>query len=162
MPATPVDHQPSKQASPVVLAVCGIVLAAAGFLRVQQAVESRKPVEAEAVLRGRTFRIEVADTIDKREKGLGGRDSLPADQGMFFPFPAAQYWVFWMKGMRFPIDIIWIQDGKVVDIDADVPAPKGLPLETYSPTAPADAVLELNAGIAADIGLEKGDELTFR
>lgn len=157
-PATEATKRPST----AFLVVCGLVVAFAIGLRVKEAIELRHPLMAEATLRGRTFAIEVADTPAKRELGLGERDSLPADQGMYFPFGASQRWVFWMKGMRFPIDIIWIQDGKIVDIEGSVPVPKGLPLETYAPVGPADAVLELNAGVAQEIGLEPGDEVILR
>lgn len=153
---------PEKKTSPAVLIVCGLVLVFALGIRIKDAVGDMRPTLAEATLRGRTFTIEVADTAAKREKGLGDRDALAADHGMYFPFESEQYWVFWMKGMRFPIDIIWIRQGKVVDIEASVPPPKGLPLETYSPIQPADAVLELNAGMAAEIGLEAGDAIDLR
>ena len=151
-----------KRTSPVALIVCGVVLVFALGIRIKGAIDDRRPSMAEATLRGRTFVIEVADTPAKREKGLGERDGLPSDHGMYFPFESAQYWVFWMKGMRFPIDIVWIREGKVVDIAASIPPPKGLPLETYSPIQPADAVLELNAGVAAEIGLEAGDAIELR
>jgi len=151
-----------KKASPAVLVVCALVLVFALGLRIKQAIEVRTPLIAEATLRGRTFQIEVADTSAKRELGLGERDSLPADHGMFFPFETSKRWVFWMKGMRFPIDIIWLREGKVVDIHHDVQPPKVLPLDTYSPIESADAVLELNAGVAAEIGLMPGDTLVLR
>jgi len=156
------ERTPAKKASPAVLAVLGAVVLFAVVLRVKDAFDLRHTVSAEAVLKGHVFSIEVANTPTKRELGLGERDSLPADHGMYFPFEIAQKWVFWMKGMRFPIDIVWIRDGKVVDIHRSVPPPKVLPLETYSPIEPADAVLELNAGVTADIGLEPGDEVVLR
>lgn len=150
-----------KKLSPLTIAVIIATLLFAGGLRIQQALALRKVVWADLAMRGQTFRVEVADSDAKREKGLGDRDSLPADHGMYFPFPAAQYWVFWMKGMRFPIDIVWIQGGKVVDISREVPVDASLPLKTYSPVDPADAVLELNAGTARQIGLQKGDEVVL-
>ena len=153
--------EPVKKPSPAVLAVCALVLLFAVGLRVKDAIDLRRTRMVEATLRGRVFQIEVADTVSKREKGLGERDGLPADRGMYFPFQVARRWSFWMKGMRFPIDIIWIRDGKVVDIDHSVPPPKTLPLETYSPIEPADAVLELNAGVAAELGLGPGDDICF-
>ena len=164
METTPVRPapEPQKKAPTAVVAVCGIVLLFAIGLRIRDAIQLRHPVMAEATLRGRTFTIEVADTPAKRELGLGERDALPADQGMYFPFGASQRWVFWMKGMRFPIDIIWIQDGKVVDIAESVPVPDGLPLQTYAPSGPAEAVLELNAGVAREIGLQPGDDVLLR
>lgn len=148
-----------KRASPIVLAVAALMVLAALGLRLKQMVADRRPVLADVTVNGRTFVVEVATTARKKEVGLGGRDALAADRGMYFPFPSAEYWVFWMKDMRFPIDIIWIRDGKVVDIDADVPVPAGKNLETYSPAEPADAVLELNAGTSAGIGLKAGDEI---
>lgn len=148
-----------KRASPAVLAVAALMILAALGLRLKQAIDDRRPVLAEAIVGGRTFIVEVANTGKKKEVGLGRRDALAADRGMYFPFPSAEYWVFWMKDMRFPIDIVWIRDGKVVDIDADVPVPAGKELETYSPVEPADAVLELKAGTAAGIGLKAGDEV---
>ena len=65
---------------------------------------------------------------------------------------------FWMKGMRFPLDIVWIKDGRVVDVSADVPPPRGpnAPLPTYSPDRPANRALEVNAGWAADHGVAAG------
>lgn len=150
-----------KKLSPITIAVIILVVLFAAGLRIQQAFALRQVVWTDLAMRGKTFSVEVADTDLKREKGLGDRDSLPTDHGMYFPFPAAQYWVFWMKGMRFPIDIVWIQDGKVVDVSQDVQVDAGLPLKTYSPVAPADAVLELNAGTAREIGLTKGDAVTL-
>ncbi len=164
MEPTPVkpESEPVKKTSPAVLAVCGLILAFAIGLRIKEAVELRTPLVAEATLRGRTFQIEVADTPSKREKGLGDRDSLAEGHGMYFPFGTSQRWVFWMKGMRFPIDIIWIGDGKVIGIEHSVPPPTTFPLDTVSPVTPADAVLELNAGVAKEIGLEPGDEVAIR
>lgn len=153
---------PAKTTSPAVLAVCALVLVFAIGLRIKTAFELRHPVIAEAYLRGRAYRIEVADTVAKRELGLGERDSLAADAGMYFPFDSAQRWVFWMKGMRFPIDIIWIRDGKIVEIEHSVPPPTTFPLDTYGPAEPADAVLEINAGQAKEIGLEAGDMVVLR
>ncbi|MEK7546266.1 MAG: DUF192 domain-containing protein [Patescibacteria group bacterium] len=154
--------EPKKKASPAVLAVGALVLIFAAGIRIKEAVELRNPVMMEATLRGRVFTIEIADTVAKRDLGLGERESLPDDHGMYFPFDAERRWVFWMKGMRFPIDIIWIRDGKVVDIDHSVPPPKTLPLDTFSPIEPADAVLEVNAGVAQEIGLEPGDDVVLR
>lgn len=158
------DIPKMKKTSPLVLAAAGAAILFAGILRVQQHLAARVPVEAEVAVRGRTFTVEVADTPAKRELGLGKRDSLPRDRGMLFPFGEARRWVFWMKGMRFPIDIVWIRDGRVVDIHRDVPVPASRALKdlkTVSPVEPADTVLELNAGVAAEIGLQPGDGIVL-
>lgn len=140
-----------------------VILAFAGAIRARQWFIDRERVDAEVSLRGKTFQIEIANTPTKRERGLGGRDALAADQGMYFPFDQALPWVFWMKDMRFPIDILWLRDSKIVDIHKNVPPPAGDgPLETYRPLEPADAVLELKAGTSDELGLQPGDALIFR
>ena len=148
--------------SPVfALVMAGIILAFGIGLRVKQAIDDRRPVMTVVTIADHQFEVEVADTAGKKELGLGKRDSLAAGKGMYFPFPNAQYWVFWMKDMRFAIDIIWIQDGKVVDISRDAPPPKGEEEPaTFSPTSPADAVLEINAGASA--GIKAGDSVELK
>jgi hypothetical protein len=161
MPTTAPETD-AKKLPPAVLAVAALVIVFAIGLRIKTAIELRRVLSAEATLRGRTFAVEVADTVAKREKGLGDRDALPEGHGMYFPFGQEQRWVFWMKGMRFPIDIIWIRQGRVVGIEHDVQPPRAFPLETYSPPEPADSVLEVNAGVAREIGLRPGDEVVVR
>ena len=68
--------------------------------------------------------------------------------------------------MRIPIDIIWLDNQRVVHIEANVPPPPpGTPLEalpTYQPDATANFVLELAAGRARAVGLKVGDRVDFR
>jgi uncharacterized membrane protein (UPF0127 family) len=147
---------------PVAAILVGLIIVTALGLRARGMWVARRLVLAEVTLRDKTFTVEVADTEAKKERGLGGRDALAADRGMYFPFATANHWVFWMKDMRFPIDILWIRDGVIVDIDASVPVPTSENLETYSPIEQADTVLELNAGVAAELGVKTGDVLTLR
>jgi uncharacterized membrane protein (UPF0127 family) len=102
-------------------------------------------------------RVSLAQTTEERNRGLGGWPSLEANEGMLFLFPKAQPLAFWMKDMLFPIDMIWIRDRLVVDVSRDVPLPEpGRSLPTYSPTEPADAVLEVLAGFAKAHGVAAG------
>lgn len=127
--------------------------------------EERPPAEPKPVVRvgGATVRVEVADDEASRQLGLGGRDTLSRDHGMLFLLPNDQP-SFWMKGMRFPIDIVWIHGNEVVDVTADVPPPRGpgAGLPTYSPDRPADRALEVNAGWAARHGVRPGDTVRVR
>jgi uncharacterized protein len=106
---------------------------------------------------------DVADDEPSRQRGLSGRDRLAPDAGMLFLLPTDAP-RFWMKDMRFAIDIVWIKNGRVVDVTADVPAPAGpdAPLPTYSPERPANRALEVNAGWAAEHGVERGDPVRVR
>jgi len=92
-------------------------------------------------------KAEVAADEKSREHGLSGRASLAEGRGMLFVYPDRQVRTFWMKGMRFPIDIIWIARGRITGVERDAPVPVGsVPL--YSSRVPADHVLEVPAGWA--------------
>lgn len=152
----------NRSASPIALAAFALMIVAALGLRAKQAYDDHRVKRSDLTVGDRTFVVEIADTDKKRERGLGKRDGLEADQGMIFPFETADRWVFWMKDMRFPIDIVWIREMKVVDIHRNVPAPTSEKLETYSPIEPADLVLELRSGMAAEAGIEAGDTVEIR
>jgi len=112
---------------------------------------------------GASVTAEVADDDASRARGLSGRDRLDPDAGMLFVLPGDSP-SFWMKGMRFPIDIVWIRGARVVDVTADVPPPAGTneALATYSPERPANRALEVNAGWADRHGVERGDRVRVR
>lgn len=107
--------------------------------------------------------VEIADTPDKRNLGLGGRDLLASDSGMLFLFDSPSQRVFWMKGMRIPLDFIWISGTKVVDLLPNVPPPAvnqdDNSLPRYSSTVPADKVLEVNSGYIQSKGIKIGDQV---
>ena len=109
------------------------------------------------------IRVEVATTTAAVRKGLSGRPGLEEDEGMLFIFPVADIYRFWMPDMNFPLDIIWIMDGVVVDISRNVsnefdPAKPVF----YSPREKATQVLEVNAGYAERHRIEIGDRVVLR
>lgn len=109
-----------------------------------------------------TIPVTIADTDDERVKGLSGTNSLQEGQGMLFVFDRPDYYGFWMKDMKFPIDIIFMRDGKVVTIHENVKPPSGPEsLYVYKPTEASNQVLELNAGKANAFGIKVGDTLTL-
>jgi len=115
---------------------------------------------------GASFTVDLADIPEKRFQGLSGREILEEGHGMLFVFQEERQHTFWMKDMRFPLDMIWItSECTIADIIADVPNPppdqKNGALPTYSPSAPGTFVLELNAGVAAASGLQIGDQMTL-
>lgn len=105
--------------------------------------------------------VTVAATQATREKGLSGREGLGPEEGMYFVFDRPDTYAFWMKDMRFPIDILWIRDGAIADITTDVPVPvPGQELPVYFPKIPVDRVLEVRAGYAKEHGLRIGMAVT--
>ncbi|KKQ76000.1 MAG: hypothetical protein US97_C0027G0004 [Microgenomates group bacterium GW2011_GWF1_38_5] len=109
----------------------------------------------------RTVTAELANTDSLRQKGLSFRENLEADSGMLFIFEKPQTPFFWMKDMNFPLDIIWINENTIIDIDENVPFPeKNTPLNQlpkYTPKEQINYVLEINAGYTDKYGIEAGD-----
>jgi uncharacterized protein len=110
---------------------------------------------------GAEVRAEIAAGDAAREQGLSGRASLAEDRGMLFVYPDHIERTFWMKGMRFAIDIVWIDRGRVTGVEPDAPVPVGGDLPRYPSRAPADRVLEVRAGWAARHGVERGDRVSI-
>lgn len=113
-----------------------------------------------------TFRAEVSSTQADIEKGLSERDGLPAKTGMLFVFESGVAPTFWMKGMRFPLDLIWISwDCAVAGITENVPSPPaGTPdadQPRYPPAALAAYTFEVNAGEAGLYGIRAGEKVRF-
>lgn len=109
--------------------------------------------------------VEVANTQESRTQGLGGRESLASNSGMLFEFEKSGKYGFWMKGMLFPLDFIWINGNKVVDLLPNVapPSPNQDPstLPIFEPVVEVDKVLEVNSGFIMDHNIKVGDEVTL-
>ncbi len=100
----------------------------------------------------------IADTPALREKGLSGRAGLAPDEGILFVFPADGQYGFWMKDMRFPIDILWLSGrGEILDMRKSV-SPSTYPA-VFTPAASARYVLELPAGFSEAYTVKIGDEV---
>lgn len=104
--------------------------------------------------------VEIADTDPKRELGLSNRESLKEGNGLLFIFPVANKYGFWMKDMKFPIDIVWIDENwRVVGVEKEV-NPDSYPKVFYS-TSNVRYVLELNAGDALSLGIDTTSVIFF-
>lgn len=116
-----------------------------------------------AKIQNQTFKLLLTKTPKEKEVGLSEKTSLPQDTGMLFSFDNADFYSFWMKNMKIPIDIIYINKNRVVTVFEDLPAPKSPDenLAIFKPDEPADKVLEINAGLSKKYGIKKGDEVTF-
>ena len=111
-------------------------------------------------INGVAISVDVAQTQAQREQGLSGRDGLKAGEGMLFVFDEADFLRFWMKDMNFPIDIVFINDQKIVDIVRDLPPPSKLEMPaTYTSKQKANRVLEVPAGTAQALGWQVGDSV---
>lgn len=153
------------------LAALALTFALLGISQVDRAGRVAQSSQAQRGVRtieiaGNAARVAVADTPESRAKGLGGREGLAEGEGMLFIFPADGYYAFWMKDMRFPIDILWLsasdrpsRDGSatatVIYIAPNV-SPDTYP-RTFGPNAPARYIVELPAGYVGAHGVKVGD-----
>lgn len=104
------------------------------------------------------FNVNVVDTDTERTQGLSGRESLAEDEGMLFVFEKSDIYPFWMKDMRFPIDIMWIDENlKVVYIKENA-TPQSFP-EIFTPNIFALYVLEVNSGMVVEEKIKINDEV---
>lgn len=109
--------------------------------------------------------IEIADTKEKKALGLGGRQSLASDSGMLFLYEKPDKYKFWMKGMKIPLDFIWINDSRIVDLLENIEPPKvtqkdeDLPL--VAPIVAVDKILEVNADFVDSHNIKVGDKIEF-
>lgn len=107
------------------------------------------------------YSVEVADDDAERSRGLMFRDVLEPGTGMLFLHERESFLAYWMKNTRIPLDILYFdRDLRLVSQQRDVPpCSLGDRCPSYPSDAPAQFVLELNAGEAERLGLEDGEEL---
>lgn len=113
-----------------------------------------------AEINGHTFSLYLAKIPQEQEVGLAKFNKIDKTQGMLFIFPKSDYYSFWMKNMKFPIDIIFINKNMVVDIFQNVPYQKNnnnLPI--YTTHKKADKVLEINSGLSKEYKIKVGTEV---
>jgi len=104
---------------------------------------------------------EIARSEGERARGLMFRETLGPAEGMFFVFDQQLRHSFWMKNMNFPLDLIWInQDKVIVDITRDAQPCAGS-CESLAPVDAAKYVLEVNAGFALKNNIQTGDRIDF-
>lgn len=113
--------------------------------------------ETRVCLRGRCFLVEVPQTEEGKTTGLMFRERLDPDKGMLFVFDHEGEHVFWMRSVRIPLDIIWINsEMEVVHISANE-QPCGESCPYIKPDNKAKYVLEINGGLSEEMELEVGD-----
>jgi uncharacterized membrane protein (UPF0127 family) len=132
-----------------------LLLALAPFAAAAQCAPDQADIrDPDATLR---FHVEVMDTAGERAQGLMNRESLPRFSGMLFVYDRPQPVAFWMKNTLIPLDMLFFDSaGRLTRIKAGAQ-----PLDE-TPVPGGDAVqyvLEINGGLAAELGIELGAEL---
>lgn len=105
--------------------------------------------------------VEVADTDEERTLGLQNRDEIGEAQGMLFVFNKPGFYSFWMKDVRFPLDFVWVNNGRVIYINESVPVASNGYYPSYAPPEPVTHVVEFAAGRVLRDNIKVGDEVAF-
>jgi uncharacterized protein len=109
----------------------------------------------------RTIAVEIADSEGERARGLMGRESLDADAGMVFVFPAETSGAFWMKNTLIPLSIAFYDvNGRILRI-LDMEPCRRDPCPLYDPGVSYRGALEVNRGAFREWGVGEGDTLTL-
>lgn len=139
-----------------------VLLAALAIMAVLRTSFSEPPAPLpQVVIAGQTFSVEIADTPQKRERGLSGRDRLAENEGMLFLFPQPAQQNFWMRDMKFPIDIIWLRGPWVIGFVENAQPSAGNLIPTFTSPPDTDLVLEVAAGTARRLNMKTGDMVTL-
>jgi hypothetical protein len=151
------------RALPILLALALLCAAACGPSARPAPEDGQATATAAASLeiRGRPVELELALTPEVQARGLGYRDALAWNHGMLFVYARPAFQRFWMRGMRFDIDIVWIRGDRIVDISHSVPHQPGGDGPTVSPRELCDRVLEVPAGYALAHGWRPGDRVRY-
>jgi uncharacterized membrane protein (UPF0127 family) len=112
------------------------------------------------ILVGKTpLRVEVADTLEKQERGLMFRQSMPENEGMLFVYKEPQEMSFWMRNTIIPLDIVFVgADGIILNIHQARPLDESV---LYRSAGAAKYVIETNQGWFSRHGIRPGDRVTF-
>lgn len=110
-------------------------------------------------INGHSIRVEIAATPTEQYSGLSNRSSLCADCGLLFNFTASEEREFVMRDMKFPLDMIFLNNGVIINIAANL-APEGnSPEHIYKSGAAANQVLEVNGGYCAAHNIRLDDKI---
>jgi len=119
-------------------------------------------LNAEVAINDNVFETEVAFFPKETEKGLSQRDYLEENQGMLFIFLPSRKPVFWMKDMKFPLDVLWVRGETIVEINENVPLFIEGKVTVIKPGQEIDKVMEIKAGSVSKYGIKTGDKIKIQ
>jgi len=110
---------------------------------------------------GVNLTVTLSTTPESQSKGLANKNSIAQNEGMLFIFKSPQKYSFWMKDMKFPIDILWADSsGKIVHIEKNLqPCVFFLPCPSYSPNDNSLYVLEVISNFTNKFDINIGDQV---
>ena len=133
------------------------------FLKRHLAQATLQNPENQVCFGSNCFFVEIAKTDAEREQGLMNRNELDKNKGMLFIFDKEGNYPFWMKNTLIPLDMIWLDaNQKVVFIKDGAQPCKTLICPVIIPSGNAQYVLEINSGVAKNLGIKIGDMMELK
>lgn len=117
------------------------------------------PIGADLRAGGETIGLEMARSASEQQIGLMWRADLPTDRGMLFVVSPARTMSIWMKDTLIPLDLVFVREGTVTNVHAQVPPCSSTPCSTYASKGAVDSVIELRSGRAAELGITAGSTI---
>ncbi len=122
---------------------------------------SKPTPTTEVRINSAVYNLRLADSEAELEKGLSGVGALDSDGGLLMQFTVDNRWGIWMKDMKIPLDIIWLDSAKrVVYIEENVSPQLGTS-KIMEPAVPTRYVLELSEGSVKNAGIQVGQQAEF-
>ncbi|OWY64670.1 hypothetical protein B7486_45945 [cyanobacterium TDX16] len=144
----------------IVTLVSGLLL-----LIIQAQIEKQPqslPVSAKAQISGQEIELEVAQTAQQQSMGLMYRGELSETRGMLYTIDPPRPVKVSMQNMRFPVDVVYLQNGQIAAIQVEAQPCDAIACPTYSSKVTVDQMIQLRSGATAESGLEVGDRVPIR
>ena len=137
----------------------GVILMAAGAEPALASPPCPPQLAKEVRIGHQSWQVEVAYALEERQRGLGGRPRLPEGSARWFVLPAPGFYGFWMQGMAFPVDLVWITpQGRVAGVETLTPCgPEACPI--HYPPEPVGFVLET---VANTVPETEGEQISWQ
>jgi uncharacterized membrane protein (UPF0127 family) len=133
------------------------------FLKEIENVPKDRYLQSNVTIDGFSLTADLALSSEQKEKGLSVKEKLKENEAMLFVFEKPGSHSFWMKDMKFPIDIIWLDsNGKIVHIEENLePCPLVFVCPSYTPNTDSQYVLETVAGFIPRHNVSVGTDVDF-
>lgn len=157
-----------KKGNSAILMLTGVVVVIIlVIVIVIQSQPEQRPTEGYFVLNNRSYALTQVDTnISEWEQGLMNVTNMSNSTFALFVFPYSSNYPFWMKDTYVPLDMLWINNSKIVYIAANVPPCNSYNINQnncriYTPSAEANYVIEAKAGFAQNENVTVGENITI-
>jgi uncharacterized protein len=141
-----------RRSTPLIFSIVVVILIVVAGWFIYRATTNRS---SKIRINSTAFSAEIVDTPVAREKGLSNRDKLGQNKAMVFVFERSENQCFWMRDMKFSIDIVWLDSNKKVSAIERNVSPASYPQNFCHDS---QYVIELNAGVAEQINVKIGDQ----